>query len=143
MKSEELAGLLQAALGARGMAHGSANPRRGRVALSLVWLRPEPVRLLADPVTGRLLLDGFLPFVMPGGKLHRDVKAWVQAGVDPRSDTALCISRAGNLTIGLVPVAADWSAALDRLLALGEQLCRKLRAEWPDYAAGVFAPPLR
>ncbi len=123
--------MLQHAARAQGLEPGPAKPRRGRPGITLHCLRPEPVTLRTD-ATGRLLLEDFLPFVLPGGRLHRRIKTWL-AEYHP---DALCISRRGNLSIGLP------SADLAALLALAGGLRAMLDAEWPDYANGVFAAPL-
>lgn len=137
----DLAAMLRDAAQAHGLEGFTATTRRGRVEARLLWLRPEPVKLIADPLKGRLVLTDVLPFVQPGGRLHRAVKAWLPEPV-------LCISRGGSLSLGLPVVApdggvADWGAALARLLVVGQGVQAMLHAEWPDYARGVFAAPLR
>lgn len=129
---------LRAAAEAQGVVVGVAKKqKRGKASLTVIWLRPEPVILRADMARGKLVLDGFLPFVMPGGRLHRQVKAFV---IGRRAD-ALLVSRGGNLSLGL-PAGGDWVVALAALLALAQATAEMLQAEWPDYARGVFAKAL-
>ena len=135
MRSAELTTRLEQAVRAQGMAPGPARRRRGVAAVTLVWLRPEPVVLRAD-AAGRLVLEGYLPFVVPGGPLLRAVEAFLAA----RRPDAVCTSRDRALSIGLP--GDDWPAVLATLLALAGDIRAMLDAEWPDYARGVFAPSL-
>ncbi len=141
MTPADLTGILADAARAQGLVPaelvpGPARRRRGEAVIGINWLRPEPVRLRGDAARGVLLLDEYLPFVQPGGRLHRRVKARL-AETRPG---VLCRSRGGHLTIGL-PAAGDWPAALAALLAAARDIHAMLQAEWPDYAHGVFAPP--
>ena len=137
MTDAELAAVLRDAVAARGMSPGTARKRRGKPGVTLLWLRPEPVTLRANAARGRLLLEEYLPFVVPGGRLHRRVKAFLAE----RHADALCLSRNGNLTLGL-PANGDWNGTLPRLLAVAQSLQAMLQVEWPDYATGTFAKPL-
>jgi hypothetical protein len=121
---------LRDAVARHGLTPGQARKRRGRPGVTLTWHRPEPVTLRLRP--GReLMLEAYLPFVLPGGKLHQRLKACAAP--------ARCISRDGNLSLAL-PGGAD---ALPELLALATRLRDMLHAEWPDYAGGVFAAALK
>ena len=113
----------------QGLAPGEAKRKRGRPGVTLVWLRPEPVTLRRD-TAGRLVLEDFLPFVLPGGRLHRQVKAWLA-----QHPGAGAISRGGHLSIAMAAPLAD-------LLAVARGLKELLERDWPDYAGGVFAKPL-
>ena len=122
---------LRAAVAAQGLVSGTAKPKRGKPGVTLVWLRPEPVALRLD-AKGVLWLDAYLPWVMAGGRLHKQVKAVAaEQGV-------LCASREGHCSLGL----AGGAAALPALLAAAKAMRDALQAEWPDYATGVFAKAL-
>lgn len=118
--------ILHAAVLRHGLTPGQARKRRFLPGVTLTWHRPEPVTLRLRP-NGELMLDAYLPFVLPGGRLHRRIKAFAAP--------ARCLSRNGNLSLAL-PGGPD---ALPALLALATSLRDMLRAEWPDYATGVFA----
>ena len=138
MQTSDLSSVLRDAVAGHGLVPGELRKtKRGQPGVTLVWLRPEPVPLRADPAKGLLLLEAYLPFVLPGGRLQRRIKAWLAE----RDPAAICISRNGHLTLGL-PAAGDWHAVLARLLAIAGDLRDMLRAEWPDYANGVFAKAL-
>lgn len=121
---------LRDAVTRHGLTPGQARTRRGQPGVTLVWHRPEPVTLRLRP-DGALMLEAYFPFVLPGGRLHRRIKTLAAP--------ARCISRDGNLSL-VLPGGAD---ALPELLALATRLRDMLLAEWPDYAAGVFAPALK
>jgi hypothetical protein len=122
---------LRAAVAAQGLVPGTAKPKRGKPGVTLVWLRPEPVTLRQD-AKGVLWLEAYLPWVMAGGKLHKQVKdVAVEQGV-------LCASREGHVSLGL----AGGAASLPALLAAARAMREVLQAEWPDYATGVFAKAL-
>ena len=121
---------LRDAVARHGLVPGPARKRRGRPGVTLTWHRPEPVTLRLRP-DGTLMLEAYLPFVLPGGRMHQRIKA---AAVPAR-----CISRDRNLSLA-VPGGPD---GLAELLALATRLRDMLHAEWPDYAAGVFAPALK
>lgn len=127
---------LRAAVAAQGLAAGTARPRTGKPGVTLIWQRPEPVTLRAD-AKGVLMLSDYLPFVAPGGRLHRDIKAWLAE----HAPDALCTSRNGHLSLG-VAALGDWAAALATLLSLTAALRSALAVTWPDYANGVFAREL-
>ena len=112
-----------------GLSPGEARKRSGRPGVTLTWHRPEPVTLRLAP-GGALVLEAYLPFVLPGGRMHQRIKA---------AAPARCISRDGNLSLA-VPGGPD---ALAELLALATRLRDMLHAEWPDDAAGVFARALK
>ena len=138
MKPAEIITDLKRAAAAQGLTSGEPRkPQPGRPAITLIWLRPEPVLLRADPARDTLLLEAYLPYVMPGGRLHRAIKALLAE----RHPAALCISRNDALSIG-VPATGDPAAGLPGLLAIASDLHAMLHAEWPDYARGVFAPVL-
>lgn len=122
---------LRAAVEAHGLVPGTAKPKRGKPGVTLVWLRPEPVTLRLD-AKGVLWLEAYLPWVLSGGKLHKQVKAYLA------EQGALCASREGHVSLGL----AGGAAALPALLAAAQGLHDVLQAEWPDYATGVFAKAL-
>ena len=122
---------LRAAVEAQGLVPGAAKPRRGKPGVTLPWLRPEPVTLRID-ARDVLWLEAYLPWVMAGGKLHRQVKAHLA------EHGALCASREGHVSLGM----AGGVAALPALLAAAQGLRDMLQADWPDYATGVFARPL-
>ena len=136
MPKPDLIAALRAAVTAQGLTPGTARPKPGRPGITLIWQRPEPVTLRAD-AKGTLLLVDYLPFVAPGGRLHRDVKAWLAT----HAPDALCISRNGHLSLGLA-TNGDCTAALATLLALTVDLKSALVVTWPDYANGVFAREL-
>ena len=135
MTPAERTARLREAVTAQGLVPGEARRRPGRSAVTLLCLRPEPVTLRAD-ASGALLLDAWLPYVVPGGRLHRRIKAWLAE----RRPDALCVSRNGALSLGLP--GDNWAATLGELLALAGELRGMLDVEWPDYARGVFAAPL-
>lgn len=136
MPKPDLIATLRAAVTGQGLIPGTAKPKTGKPGVTLVWQRPEPVTLRSD-AKGTLVLADYLPFVAPGGRLHRDVKAWL---AEHASD-ALCISRNGHLSLGLA-ANGDWTGALAKLLALTAALRSALDTTWPDYANGVFAKEL-
>ena len=136
MPRKTLIAALHDAVAGRGLVPGTAKPKHGKPGVTLVWLRPEPVTLRAEP-KGNLVLADYLPFVAPGGRLHRDIKAWLTA----QAPDALCISRNGHLSLGLA-ANGDWTDALASLLALTAALRAELDTTWPDYANGVFAKEL-
>jgi hypothetical protein len=121
---------LIAAVTRHGLTPGQPRKRRGRPGVTLTWHRPEPVTLRLRP-DGALMLEAYLPFVLPGGRMHQRIKA--------AAAPARCLSRDGNLSLA-VPGGPD---ALAELLALATRLRDMLVAEWPDYAAGVFAAALK
>ena len=122
---------LRAAVEAQGMVPGAAKAKRGKPGVTLVWLRPEPVTLRID-AKDVLWLETYLPWVMPGGKLHKQVKALLA------EQGALCASREGHVSVGM----PGGAAALPALLAAARGLRDMLQAEWPYYATGVFAKAL-
>ncbi len=136
MPRKTLIAALGAAVAARGLVPGTAKPKHGKPGVTLVWLRPEPVTLRAEP-GGILVLADYLPFVAPSGRLHRDIKVWLAE----HAPHVLCISRNGHLSLGLAS-DGDWTDALARLLTLTTVLKLELDATWPDYAHGVFAQEL-
>ncbi len=135
MDKASLEAALRGAARALGAAPGDLKkPKRGKVSLTVLWLRPEPVALRADPVRGALVLEDYLPFVLAGGKLHRRLKAFV-------GERAKLLSRNGQVSLA-VPAGDDWGAALAALLGVARDASAMLHTEWPDYARGVFAPAL-
>ena len=135
MDKASLEAALRTAAGKLGAAPGDVRkPKRGKVSLTVLWLRPEPVALRADPSRGVLVLEDYLPYVMPGGRLHQRLKAFV-------GERAKLVSRNGHLSLA-VPDGDDWGAALAALLGTARDTAAMLREEWPDYANGVFAPAL-
>lgn len=136
MPRNTLIAALGNAVTVRGLVPGIAKPKHGKPGVTLLWLRPEPVTLRAEP-KGILVLTEYLPFVAPSGRLHRDIKAWLAA----HAPDALCISRNGHLSLGLA-AAGDWTGTLAKLLDLTIALRAELDRTWPDYARGVFAKEL-
>ena len=122
---------LRAAVEAQGIVPGTAKAKRGKPGVTLVWLRPEPVTLRVD-AKDVLWLETYLPWVMAGGRLHKQVKALLA------EQGALCASREGHVSLGM----PGGAAALPALLAAARGLRDMLQAEWPDYATGVFAKAL-
>jgi hypothetical protein len=122
---------LRAAVEAQGLVPGTAKRKRGKPGVTLVWLRPEPVTLRLD-AKGVLWLEAWLPWVMAGGRLHRQVKAFAA------EQGLLCASREGDVSIGM----PGGVAALPALLAAAQAMRDALQADWPDYATGVFAAAL-
>lgn len=136
MPRKTLIAALGNAVAARGLVPGTAKPKHGKPGVTVLWLRPEPVTLRAEP-RGLLVLEDYLPFVAPSGRLHRDIKAWLAV----HAPDTLCISRNGHLSLGRA-ADADWTGALARLLDLTVALRAELDRTWPDYARGVFAKEL-
>ena len=136
MPKTTLIAALRDAVAVRGLVPGTAKPKHGKPGVTLVWLRPEPVTLRAE-AKGNLVLADYRPFVAPGGRLHRDIKAWLAQ----HASDALCISRNGHLSLGLAS-NGDWTGALAKLLALTAALRSSLDTTWPTYANGVFAKEL-
>lgn len=136
MPKPNMIATLRDAVSAHGLTPGTAKAKTGKPGVTLIWQRPEPVTLRAD-ANGTLLLADYLPFVAPGGRLHRDIKAWLAA----HAPQLHCISRNGHLSLGLA-ANGDWTAALATLLTLTAALKSSLAVSWPDYANGVFAREL-
>ncbi len=122
---------LRAAVEAQGLVPGAAKAKRGKPGVTLVWLRPEPITLRVD-AKDVLWLEAYLPWVMAGGKLHKQVKALLA------EQGALCASREGHVSVGM----PGGPASLPALLAAAQGLRDILQADWPDYATGVFAKAL-
>lgn len=122
---------LRVAVEAQGLVPGTAKAKRGKPGVTLVWLRPEPVTLRVD-AKDVLWLEAYLPWVMAGGKLHKQVTVLLA------ERGALCASREGHVSVGM----PGGPASLLALLAAAQGLRDMLQAEWPDYATGVFAKAL-
>lgn len=135
MDKASLDSALRAAAASLGASPGDVRkPKRGTVSLTVLWLRPEPVTVRADPARGVLVLEDYLPFVLAGGKLHQRLKVFI-------GDKVKLVSRNGHLSL-TVPGGDDWGAALAALLDVARDTSTMLQEEWPDYASGVFAPAL-